>query len=99
MRAPMVPSPTKPTCMTITPRPWRSSRPVQACQDRLAHHPILVLLGQEFQFLGEVRDALLIGRFGERVGQVGAPVAAPRTEGIEAALQVLRHVTERISLL
>src|SRR5258708_33065673 len=98
MRAPMVPSPTKPTCMAVSPRPCRSSRPVQACQDRLAHHPVLVLLGQEAQLFGEVLDALLVGRLGERVGQVGAPVAAPRAEGIEAALQMLGHVAEWISL-
>src|SRR3954453_10631206 len=69
-------------------------RPVQPRQDRLAHHPVLVFLGQEAQLLGEVLDALAVARFGERVGQVGAPIAAPRTERIEAALQMLRHVAE-----
>ena len=77
----------------------RSSRPVQARQDRLAHHPVLILLGEEAQLLGEVLDALPIGRFRQRVGQIGPPITAPRAEGVEAALQVLRHVAERISLL
>ena len=51
------------------------------------------------QLLGEVLDALAVGRLRERVGQVGAPVAAPRAERIEAALQMLGHVAERIGLL
>src|SRR5438128_2608498 len=76
--------------------PWLI--PVQSCQDRLAHHPILVLLGQEAQLLGELLDALAVGGLRHRVGELGAPVAAARAVGVEAALQRLRHVAPRIVL-
>src|SRR5262249_56457782 len=59
--------------------------PSQPCQDRAAHHPVLVLLRQEVQLLGEMRDPLPVGGFFEGVGEVGSPVAAAWAEGIEAA--------------
>src|SRR5262245_66662490 len=37
------------------------SRPTEPPHDRATHHPVLVLLGQERQLLGEVGDALLVG--------------------------------------
>ena len=62
--------------------------PPQPPHDGAAHHPVLVLLGQERQLLGEVSDALLVGEVGETVdagGEVGAPEAAARAEGVERA--------------
>src|SRR5262245_23655712 len=56
------------------------SIPPQPLEDRAAHHPILVLLGEEIQLLGEMGDALAIGGLGERMSEVGAPVAAARPE-------------------
>ena len=39
----------------------RHSRPLQALQDRAAHHPVLVALGEEGEFFGELADALANG--------------------------------------
>ena len=44
--------------------------PLQPLLDRPAHHPVLVQLGHEIKRFGEVLDALLVGRLGERVGHV-----------------------------
>src|SRR5882757_3579039 len=52
------------------------SRPAEPPHDGASHHPVLILLGQERQFLGEMGDALLIGEAREAVdagGDVGAP--------------------------
>src|SRR5258706_16273410 len=73
-------------------RHWRSRRrgvsssmagtagsgPAQALEDPLAHHPVLVVLAQEVERLGKVRDALAGGGFFRAVGHVGAPIAALR---------------------
>src|SRR5262249_8885111 len=46
----------------------------------------------------KMRDPLPVGGLGESVGEVGSPVAAPRTKGVETALQMLAHVAPRIAL-
>ena len=43
-----------------------------------------------------MRDPLPVSGFCESIGEVGAPVAAPRAKGVEAALQMLGHVAPRI---
>src|SRR5215472_2484596 len=72
------------------------SGPFQARKDRPSHHPVLVALRQEAQLFGEMGDALAVACLGERVRDVGPPMAALRTEGVEQALQVHCHVAERI---
>src|SRR5215471_17776316 len=79
-----------------TAPPQRRSGPFQARKDRASHHPVLVALRQEAQLFGEMGDALAVACFGERVRDVGSPMAALRTVGVEYALQVHRHVAERI---
>src|SRR5262245_15919540 len=75
-----------------------SLRPAEPLHDGAAHHPVLVVLRQEIELLGEMRDALAVGGLGERVGHVGAPVAALRPERLEALLYERRHVAERVGL-
>src|ERR1017187_2447197 len=70
--------------------------PAQPSEDRASHDPVLVLLGHEVEFLGKVGDALPVRGFGERIRDVGAPVAASRTVRVEHSAQVRRHVTEWI---
>src|SRR5215468_5112007 len=72
------------------------SGPFQARQDCASHHPVLVALRQKAQLFGEMRDALAVACLDERVRDVGSPMAALRTVGVEYALQVHRHVAERI---
>src|SRR5262249_34063743 len=74
------------------------SGPVQARKDRASHHPILVALRQEAQLFGEMGDTLAVGCVGERVRDVGSPMAALRTVGVEYAPQGNRQVAERIWL-
>src|SRR3954449_12488411 len=71
--------------------------PFQARKDRASHHPVLVALRQEAQLFGEMGDALAIACGGERVRDVSTPIAALRTVGVEEALQIHRHVAERIT--
>ena len=71
-------------------------RPSQTREDRPSHNPVLVVLRQEAQFFGEMGDALAVAGLGERVRYVGTPIAALRTVGVEQALQVHRHIAERI---
>src|SRR6476660_1644487 len=71
--------------------------PIQPLEDRLAHHPVLVLFGQERQLFGEMGDPLLIGRLGVAVGHVGAPIASLWTIGLEKPLDVRREIAEWIS--
>ncbi len=59
------------------------SGPFQARKDRASHHPVLVALRQEAQLFGEMGDALAVACLGERVRDVGPPMAALRTEGVE----------------
>src|SRR5207237_2710885 len=61
------------------------SGPLQTLEDRASHHPVLVALREEAQFLREMGDALAVGGFGKRVRQVGPPVAALRAVGVEHA--------------
>src|SRR5262249_50935548 len=75
-----------------------SSRPLQALHDRAAHHPVLVALAEEAQLLRELGDALAIARLGERIGEIGAPIAALRAVGVEDALQMHRDVAKWIWL-
>src|SRR4030095_5919026 len=49
------------------------SGPLQSLEDRASHHPVLVALRQEAQFLCEMGDALAVSRLGERVREVGPP--------------------------
>src|SRR3954470_22860155 len=79
-----------------SPRPLGRSSPFQACKDRASHHPVLVALRQEAQLFGEMVDPLEIACLDERVRDVGTPMAALRTVGIEQALYVDCHVAERI---
>src|SRR5204863_9521190 len=51
------------------------SGPLQALEDRASHHPVLVAVREEAQLLREMRDALAVGRLGERVRHVGSPIA------------------------
>src|SRR5262249_20109851 len=76
--------------------PLVCSRPLQALADGATHHPVLVALRQEPQLFGEVGDALAVACLRERVRDVGSPIAALRTVGVEYALQVHCHVAERI---
>src|SRR5262249_13874082 len=76
----------------------RSSRPLQALHDRAAHHPVLVALAEKAQLLGEMGDALAIARLGERIGEIGAPIAALGPIGVEHALHVPGDVAERVRL-
>jgi hypothetical protein len=62
--------------------------PAQARQYGLSHDPVLVVLGQERQLLGEMGDALFVGSFAVSVGYVGAPVASFWSIGIEQTLDV-----------
>src|SRR5258705_6851055 len=89
---------THPSWKTTWPSIGSRSRPLQALQDRPAHHPVLVALAEEAQLLGELADALAVARLGVGVRKVGAPVAALRAVGIEHALQDRRDVAERIRL-
>src|SRR5262245_56703788 len=73
-----------------------ASRPFQPGEDRESHHPVLILLGEEIERLGEMGDALAIGRRGERVCHVGAPIAALPAKRLEDALEIRRHVAKRI---
>src|SRR5437588_10764902 len=53
-------------------------RPTEPAHDRAAHHPVLVVLGQERQLLGKVSDALLVGKVREAIdagSEIGAPEA------------------------
>src|ERR1700694_1368739 len=88
-----------PVCTILMPsvRCWPAGRsgPFQARKDRASHHPVLVALRQEAHLFGEMGDALTVACLGERVCDVGTPMAALRTEGVEQALQVHRHVAER----
>jgi hypothetical protein len=54
------------------------SCPLQALDDRAAHHPVLVTFGEETQLFGEMADALAVASLGVGIGQVGTPIAAPR---------------------
>jgi hypothetical protein len=63
--------------------PRSISSPLQPGQDRASYHPVLVILREETQLLGEMGDALAVGRFGKRVRQVSTPVAALRAVGFE----------------
>src|SRR5262249_25665925 len=72
--------------------------PFQPRHDRAAHDPVFVVLGEEWQLLGEMSDTLAIGRLVERVRHVGAPIAALRAERIEAAFDAWQHVAVRIGL-
>src|SRR5262245_4189541 len=54
--------------------PWaaqRGSRPAEPPHDGAAHYPVLVVLGEERQLLGEMRDALLIGEVREAIDAGG----------------------------
>src|SRR5262249_50653961 len=66
----------------------RSSRPLQALHNRAAHHPVLVALAEKAQLLREMGDALAIARLSERIGEIGAPIAALGPIGVEHALHV-----------
>src|SRR5947199_863054 len=68
------------------------SGPLQPLEDRASHHPVLVALREEAQFLREMGDALAVGGFGKRVRQVGSPVAALRAVGVEQAADVRIYV-------
>src|SRR6202162_1222088 len=72
------------------------SGPFQARKDRASHYPVLVALRQEAQLFGEMGDALAVACLGKRIRDVGTPMAALRAEGVEQALQVHRHIAERI---
>src|SRR5207245_1843808 len=50
-----------------------ASSPSKARQDRASHDPVLVLLRQKAQFLGEMRDSLPVGGLAEGVGEVRFP--------------------------
>src|SRR6516164_3353187 len=70
-------------------------RPAEPAHDRATHHPVLVLLGEERQFLGEMGDALLVGEFRESVdagGEVRAPETPARPEAVEHPLDVVGEV-------
>src|SRR3989442_15853590 len=84
--------------MRATDQPQSRSRPLQARNDRAAHHLVLVALAEETQLLGELRDALAVAGLGVGVGDVGAPIAALWPVGVEHALDVVGHVAERIGL-
>src|SRR5262249_33819203 len=73
------------------------SGPLKPREDCASHHPVLVILRQKTQLLGEMGDALAVGRLGERVRQVGPPVAALRTVGVEDATQMHCHIAERMA--
>src|SRR5436853_307608 len=70
--------------LSVTPNLYRATRlarsqrspPPQPCHDRASHHPVLVALRQEAQLLGDVGDALAVACLGERVRDVGGPMAA-----------------------
>src|SRR5258706_14530072 len=70
--------------------------PVQARKNRAPHDPVLVAFGQEGQLLGEMGDALPVGRFGEAVGEIGPPIATLRPVGIEQTTKVGKKIAERI---
>ena len=59
-------------------RLWPRSCPLQALDDRTAHHPVLVTFGEETQLFGEMADALAVASLGVGIGQVGTPIAALR---------------------
>src|SRR6266550_8748522 len=59
------------------------SGPFQARKDRASHHPVLVALRQEAQLFGDMGDTLAVACLGERVRDVGAPMATLRTVGVE----------------
>src|SRR6266403_5789081 len=87
-------------CKCLAParvNPW-VLRPSKAGQDRPSHNPLLVLLRQKAEFVGEMRDSLQIRRLRECVGEVGTPVATPWAKSIETALEMLGHVAPRIVL-
>src|SRR5262249_30432863 len=64
-------------------RPPGAIRPISGAQGSRSHHPVLVALRQEAQLFGEMGDALAVACLGERVRDVGPPMAALRTEGVE----------------
>src|SRR5437899_11219315 len=87
-------------CRSNESRQMRSvhSRPAEPPHDGAAHHPVFVVLGQERQLLGEMGNALLIGEAGEAVdagGEVGAPEAAARSEGVDYALEMIGETAKR----
>src|SRR5215471_1349565 len=77
------------------------SRPTEPPHDGPTHYPVLVLFRQKRQFLGEVRDALLVCKFREAVdtgGEVGAPETAARPEYIEHTLDVIGQIAKWVRL-
>src|SRR5437660_7783977 len=64
-------------------RQYKRSGPFQARKDRASHHPVLVALRQEAQLFGEMSDAMAVACLGERVRDVGTPMAALGTVGVE----------------
>src|SRR5258707_2228809 len=54
------------------------SCPLQALDDRAAHHTVLVSFGEETQLFGEMADAAAVASLGVAIGQVGTPIAALR---------------------
>ena len=70
----------------LADRRW-SLRPAEPLLHCPAHHPVLVFFRQEIELLGEVGDALPVGGLAEGVGDVGAPVATLRSEGVEQPLR------------
>src|ERR1700676_5027336 len=70
--------------------------PTQAFPQAAAHDPVEVVGGKEIQLLGEVGDTLPIATMLQGARQVGAPEAAPRTEGLDHAAQRFVQVGERI---
>src|SRR6478752_1092474 len=73
--------------------------PAQPLDDRLAHDPILVVLRQERQLFSEVSHPLLVSGLGERVGDVGAPMAAARAVSVVELMDGRRDVAPGVGLL
>src|SRR5258707_5180173 len=70
----------RPVGISMRPR----SCPLQALDDRTAHHPVLVTFGEETQLFGEMADALTVASLGVGIGQVGTPIAALRAAALSA---------------
>src|SRR5438105_4949487 len=73
-------------------------RPTKPLEDSPAHDPVLVVLGEKIQRLGEMGHALAVTRLGVGVRDIGSPIAAARAIGFEQAANIGVHVPERIRL-
>src|SRR5262249_45213498 len=70
--------------------------PVESRDNGASHDPILVLLRQERQFLGEMGNALTVRSPVETVGDVGPPIAALRAISVEQPPNMWKKIAERV---